>query len=265
MESKVTIMNKVERVYVVAKSGKPLMPTKRLGKVRRLLKSGKAKVFRYEPFTIQLLYETTEYTQEVTLGVDAGYQTVGFSATTADKELISGELEFLSGMSERLKERAMYRRNRRARKRYRPPRFNNRRRAKGWLAPSIQHKLDSHIRLVDILTSILPVTEIIVEVANFDIQAIKNPSISGIAYQQGQQAGFWNLREYILHRDGHKCQNTNCKNKSKEKILQIHHIGYWKKDRTDRPSNLITLCTKCHTPKNHKSKGFLYGWPLRVN
>ena len=85
-------MNKVERVYVVSKSGKPLMPTKRLGKVRRLLKSGKAKVFRYEPFTLQSVYETTEYTQEVTLGVDAGYQTVGFSATTEKEELISGEL-----------------------------------------------------------------------------------------------------------------------------------------------------------------------------
>ena len=79
-------MNKVERVYVVAKSGKPLMPTKRLGKVRRLLKSGQAKVFRYEPFTIQLLYETTEYTQDVTVGVDAGYQTVGFCATTEKEE-----------------------------------------------------------------------------------------------------------------------------------------------------------------------------------
>ena len=132
-----------------------------------------------DTFTIQLLYETTEYTQEVTAGIDAGYQTVGFSATTEKEELISGELKLLPGMSERLKERAMYRNNRRSRTRYRPPRFNNRRRAKGWLAPSIQHKLDSHIRLVDILTSILPVTEIIVEVANFDIQAIKNPSISG--------------------------------------------------------------------------------------
>ena len=110
-------MNKVEKVYVVAKSGKPLMPTKRLGKVRRLLKSGKAKVFRYEPFTIQLLYETTEYTQEVTLGVDAGYQTVGFSATTKTEELISGELKLLSGMSERLKECVMHRNNWRTRSR----------------------------------------------------------------------------------------------------------------------------------------------------
>ena len=116
-------------------------------------------------FILQSVYETTEYTQEVTLGIDAGYQIVGFSATTKTEELISGELKLLTGMSERLKERAMYRNNRRSRTRYRPPRFDNRRRAKGWLAPSIQHKLDSHIRLVNILTSILPITEIIVEVA----------------------------------------------------------------------------------------------------
>ena len=167
-------------------------------------------------------------------------------------------------MSERLSERAMYRNNRRSRTRYRPPRFNNRRRAKGWLAPSIQHKLDSHIRLVHILTSILPVTEIIIEVASFDIQAIKNPSISAIAYQQGSQAGFWNLREYILHRNSRKRRIPSCKDRGKENILQIHHIGYWKKDRTDRPSNLITLCTKCHTPKNHKNKGFLYGWQPKL-
>ena len=257
-------MNQVEIVYVVSKSGKPLMPTKRLGKVRRLLKSGQAKIFRYEPFTIQLLYETTEYTQEVTLGVDAGYQTVGFSATTANKELIAGELELLSGMSERLKARAMYRNNRRSRTRYRPPRFKNRRRSSGWLAPSIKHKLDSHIRLVEILTSILPITKIIVEVASFDIQAIKNPNISGVGYQQGAQAGFWNLREYILHRDGHKCQNPKCKQKAKKQILEVHHLGYWKKDRSDRPSNLITLCTKCHQPKNHLPKGFLYGWQPKL-
>ena len=144
-------------------------------------------------------------------------------------------------MSERIKERAMYRNNRRSRTRYRPPRFDNRRRAKGWLAPSIQHKLGNQIRQVNILTSVSSVSEIIIEVASFDIQAIKNPSISAIAYQQGSQAGFWNLREYILHRDEHKCQNPNCKNRAKEKILQIHHIGHWKKDRTDRPSNLIKI------------------------
>ena len=41
------------------------------------------------------MYETTEYTQDVTLAVGAEYQTVGFSATTETEELISGELKLL--------------------------------------------------------------------------------------------------------------------------------------------------------------------------
>jgi len=61
-----------------------------------------------------------------------------------------------------------------------------------------------------------------------------------------------------LHRDHHKCQNPKCKGKSN--ILEVHHLGYWKKDRTNRPSNLITLCDHCHTPNNHPKNGFLYGW-----
>lgn len=165
-------------------------------------------------------------------------------------------------MSERLKERAMYRRIRRTRLRYRKPRFLNRVSSKkeGWLAPSIQHKFDSHIRFIEYIRSIVPVTSVMVEVANFDIQKIKNPSVDGEDYQNGEQKGFFNVREYILHRDGHQCQNKNCKNKEKEPILEVHHIGYYKGDRTNRPSNLITLCTRCHTPKSHKEKGFLYGW-----
>ncbi|MGK7872385.1 MAG: HNH endonuclease, partial [Xenococcaceae cyanobacterium] len=82
----------------------------------------------------------------------------------------------------------------------------------------------------------------------------------GKEYQVGVQYGFSHLRQYILHRDGHKCQNPDCKNKSKQPILQVHHIGFWKQDRTDRPGNLITLCHKCHTTKNHLKSGFLYGW-----
>ena len=85
--------------------------------MRRLLKSGKAKVFRYEPFTLRLLYETIEYTEEITVGIDAGYQTVGFCATTEKEELISGELKLLSDMSERLKESVMHRNNWRTRSR----------------------------------------------------------------------------------------------------------------------------------------------------
>jgi hypothetical protein len=197
-----------------------------------MLKTGKARVIRAKPFTIQLTHETTTYTQPVTLGIDAGYETIGFSAVTEKRELISGECQLLTGQVERNKERAMYRRERRNRLRYRKPRFNNRRKPDGWLADSIQNKLDTHIRLINLIKSLVPVTRIVVEVASFDIQAIKNPGISGKEYQQGEQYGFWNLREYILHRDNHQCQNPDCKSKTPE--LQVHHIGY--KDRVGKPT-----------------------------
>jgi hypothetical protein len=85
--------------------------------------------------------------------------------------------------------------------------------------------------------ALMPITETIIEVAAFDIQKIKvNCEIEGKEYQEGEQLGFWNLREYILHRDNHKCQHPDCKNKAKSPILEVHHIGFWKKDRTDRIS-----------------------------
>lgn len=229
-------------------------------KARLLLKQGKAKVIKVKPFIIQLLYTTGETKQDITIGVDSGYENIGISAVTDKAELFSAEVTLLEGISERLKERAMYRNNRRNRLRHRKPRFNNRKRHEGWLAPSIQHKFDSHIRLIDYIKSILPVTKTIIEVANFDIQKIKNPDIESKSYQEGEQSGYWNLREYIFHRDNHKCQNPDCKNKSKEIALEVHHIGYYKKDRSNRPDNLITLCTKCHSGKNHKEGGLLWGF-----
>jgi len=151
----------------------------------------------------------------------------------------------------------MYRRIRRSRLRYRKRRFDNRISTKkeDWLAPSIKHKLDSHVRFVDYLKKILPITNIVVEVANFDTHKLKNPDVAGEGYQQGEQQDFWNVREYVLYRDNYTCQLCGKKNT----ILEVHHIGYWKEDRTDRPGNLITLCTKCHSPSNHKAGGKLYG------
>ncbi|WP_298840059.1 RNA-guided endonuclease IscB [Clostridium sp.] len=251
-------------VYVINLNGKPLMPTNRYAKVRVLLKENKAKVVNSKPFTIQLLYSSTEFVKLATLGIDSGYLNIGYSVLTNNKELISGEVKLLKGMSERLKEKRMYRIIRRNRLRYRKPRFDNRKRSTGWLAPSVQHKYDSHIRFIDKLKKIVPISNIIIEVANFDTHLLKNPNISGEEYQNGEQNNFFNLREYVLHRDGHKCQNPNCKNKDKNIILQVHHLAFWKKDRTDRPGNLLTLCTNCHISKNHKENGFLWGWEPKV-
>lgn len=250
-------------VYVLNCRGRPVMPCSE-GKARRLLKQGKAKVVTIYPFTIQLreCYGTAR--QEVTLGIDKGYLVIGFSAITGQKELLCGELRMLQGVSERLKERRVYRRQRRNRLAHRMPRFDNRGKNAGWLAPSIEHKYQTHIGLVEYIDEKLPVTRITVEVAAFDIQRIKNPEIAGEQYQNGEQKGFSNLREYILHRDDHQCQNPQCKNRAREKILQVHHIGYWKQDRSDRPGNLITLCNRCHCPKNHQQKGLLFGWEPKV-
>jgi hypothetical protein len=240
------------------------MPTTRHGKVRHMLKDGRARVVKAKPFTIQLTYETTTYTQPVTLGIDAGYQEVGFCAVSEKQELIAGELHLLQGMSQRISNRVMYRRQRRNRLRHRHNKGLDNNKPEDWLAPSIKHKLDSHLKLIAWVKSLVPTTKVIIEVANFDIQAIKNPGISGKEYQEGEQKGYWNLREYILHRDSHQCQNPDCKNKAKELVLQIHHIGFWKGDDTDRPGNLITLCDKCHRPENHKKGKLLHGWEPKL-
>jgi len=251
-------------VYVISKDGRSLMPTARHGKVKHLLRQGRAKVVQVKPFTIQLNYDTGNYTQDITLGIDAGYENIGFSAVTESRELISGEVKMLEGQKGRLLERKRYRRIRRGRKRHRQCRFLNRKASKpaGWLAPSIRHKLDTHERLVQKLKRVLPVTDVIVEVAAFDIQKIKDPDINGVEYQQGEQLGSWNLREYVLHRDGHKCQNPNCPNPSKNPILRTHHLIYRENGGTDTPSNEITLCTVCHTPSNHQKGKFLFDWQL---
>lgn len=162
---------------------------------------GIAKIVVRDPFTIQLIYGSSGYKQEVTLGIDVGYQHIGFSAITESSELIGGELELLDGVSERLTERSKYRRQRRNRLRYRAPRFDNRKRRDGWLAPSIQHKFDAHLKIVERIKHFLPVTKIIIETANFDIQKIKNPEIEGKQYQEGEQLGYHNLTCYIRHRD----------------------------------------------------------------
>ena len=255
-------------IYVLDINGQPLMPTSRCGKVRRLLKTNKAKVIKRCPFTIQLNYETTNHKQEITLGIDAGSKTIGVSASTNTKELYAGEVELRNDIVSLLSTRREQRRSRRNRKtRYRAPRFNNRVKSKhkGWLAPSVNNKIDSHITVINNVCSILPVSKIIVEVASFDIQKIKAIETgkevpTGTDYQAGEQLDFWNVREYVLFRDNHLCACCKCKPKSgdteeikiKRKILNVHHIES-RKTGGNAPNNLITLCEVCHDDY-HKGK-----------
>ena len=259
-------------IAILSQQGNPLMPTKRHKKVRQWLAKGHAKIVSRLPFTVQLQFETGTETQPITLGVDSGYTYIGFSVLTEKEELYGGELTLLAGIKNRLKDKLSYRRTRRARLRYRKPGFLTDTKGKDWLAPSVQHKLDSHLKLIRAFQARLPITKTTVEVANFDIQKIKNASISGREYQEGEQQGFSDLREYILHRDNHQCQSEKCISKRKKKtgnptknvVLQVHHLGYWKKDSSNRPSNLITLCTGCHTSIEHQKSGALFGWEPKL-
>lgn len=232
-------------VYVISKQGTPLMPTERFGKVRRMLKNILAHVVRRIPFTIQLDYDTTDFTQPITLGIDAGSKHVGVSATTTEKELYAADVELRNDIVDKLSTRRAQRRTRRSRLRYRKPRFDNRvsSKNKGWLAPSVENKVHTHMSVVKNVCKILPVSNIVVETASFDMQKIKRTDIQGEEYQQGEQLGFWNVREYVLWRDGHVCQH--CHGKSKDPVLNVHHLES-RKTGGDAPNNLITLCETCH-------------------
>ena len=232
-------------VYIISKQGTPLMPTERFGKVRRMLKNSLAHVVRRIPFTIQLDYDTTDFTQPITLGIDAGSKHIGVSATTTEKELYAADVELRNDIVDKLSTRREQRRTRRNRLRHRKPRFDNRisSKNKGRLAPSVENKVHTHMSVVKNVCKILPVSNIVVETASFDTQKIKHPDIQGEEYQQGEQLGFWNVREYVLWRDGHECQY--CHGKSKDPVLNVHHLES-RKTGGDTPSNLITLCETCH-------------------
>lgn len=233
-------------VFVLNMRGKPLMPTSPR-KARLLLKEGKAKVVKRNPFTIQLKYPTGENRQPIIFALDPGYKNVGFSAVTNKRELISGEVVLRTNIPEKKIEQKMYRRGRRNRNtRYRKPRFDNRCIPKGWLAPSIQHKLDTYTRLVDKFDNILPITGVTIETSPFDTQKMMNPEISGIEYQHGTLQGY-EVKEYLLEKWGRKCAYGG----ETDVPLETEHIIPTSRGGTDRVSNLTIACHECNQKKGN--------------
>ena len=238
-------------VYVLDIDGQPLMPTARHGKLRRLLNNHLAKVVKRCPFTIQLLYQSTKEIQPVSLGVDAGSKHIGLAATTEQKVLYQEELTPRNDVVKLLSAKRACRHSRRNRKtRYRKPRFNNRvhSKHKGWLAPSIEVKIQEHITAIKNICKILPASEIHVETAEFDLQRLKAMEEGktfpvGTDYQLGEQYDFYNTRQYVLHRDGYTCQC--CGVHDKDVKLHVHHIES-RQTGGNAPNNLITLCEHCH-------------------
>lgn len=246
------------KVYVLNQRGRPLMPCSP-AKARHLLDDGKAKVKKRTPFTIQLVYGSSGYTQEVILGVDAGSKTIGMSASTKKEELFAANVNPRNDVVDLLSTRREFRTTRRNRKtRYRKPRFDNRVRSKhkGWLAPSVEVKIQEHITAIKRVCDILPVSKVVVETAEFDLQLLKaieegKPAPEGEDYQKGEMYGHYNVRQYVLWRDGYTCQCCGAHStKKKEVRLHGHHLES-RKTGGDAPNNQITLCEDCHK-KFHK-------------
>ena len=232
---------------VFDQQGKPLIPTTRLGKVYRLLKTQKAHIVSYEPFTIQLDYEPdTHVIQPMTLGVDSGAIHSGYSIANEHREYYSAEVVARNDIYNRLSDRRMYRQNRRSRKtRYRKPRFKNRKnKKKGWLAPSLEQKVAVQVNEINHLHRYFPIETIIVEVAEFDIQKIKNPDISGIEYQQGTLQGY-NIRNYLLEKHKRKC--FYCRKIVSD--FEVEHMIPKARGGSNRIDNLTLSCHDCNEKK----------------
>lgn len=242
-------------VYVLDKQCKPLMPTRRLGMVRRWLKSGRAQVVQREPFTIRLTDLAVGFIQPLNAGIDLGTVHVGVSVISRAQEVFAGEFQLRSDIHGLLTDRRRFRRTRRSRTtRYRPTRFLNRRR-KDELPPSIRAKVDGTLRIIRLLNKLLPVAHWTFEISNFDLHKIVNPKVGGRTHQHGEQYGFENVRAYVLWRDRHECQA--CRGKSGDPKLTVHHIQRRADGGSDRPANLITLCRTCHS-LHHQ------GYPLKL-
>jgi len=240
-------------VYVLSKDNKPLMPCTNVI-ARLLLKQGKAKVKKREPFTIKLTYDTTEYTQSLTLGVDTGSGTLGAAVSTNDGKIVyMSKVIVRNDITDKMTQRASYRRNRRNRKtRYRKARWLNRRNSikKDRFSPTMISKLNSHIKEIEYIKSILLISMLVLETATFDCHLMKNPALADEkvkhwGYQQGANYGFEDTKARVLNRDSYKCQI--CKGKHKDSKLEVHHIVYRSQGGSDEADNLITLCHTCHS------------------
>ena len=243
-------------IYVLAASGKPLMPTRRQNKVWYWLRHGLAKVVSREPFTIQLRFETTEYRQPVTVGVDTGSKTVGMAATTNGAVVYQAEVHLRTDITDKLTQRRQYRRTRRFRKtRYRAARFANRRRSAGWLPPSLRSKAEATVKAVLFVARILPVCQVNVEVASFDTQKMQHPEISGLDYQQGELQGYL-LREYLLEKWQRQCAYCG----AQEVPLEVEHIVPRSRGGSNRVSNLTLACHPCNVRKG-KQTAAEFGYP----
>ncbi|HEX6481187.1 MAG TPA: RNA-guided endonuclease IscB [Ktedonobacteraceae bacterium] len=247
----------MSKVFVVDSYYKPVNPV-HPGRARLLLNQGKAAVYRRFPFTIILksVVELPEV-EPLRIKIDPGSKTTGLAIVND----ASGEVVFAAELihrgekiKKRLDDRRSVRHNRRARHtRYRAPRFNNRKRKKGWLPPSLESRIANIMAWVNRLRRYCPITTISQELVKFDLQKQENPEISGVEYQQGTLQGY-ETREYLLEKWNRMCAYCG----KKDVPLQVEHIQSLAKGGTNRISNLCLACEKCNLAKGTQDiKDFL--------
>ena len=272
-------------VFVIGLTGKRLCPTTP-AKARKLMEAGKAHVYCRTPFTIQLDYKTGGSATPKKIGTDTGDQHIGFAIRDGERILYKSEVNLIKSMEKRKRivKRATFRRGRRHRKtRYRHPKFRFRtkrvyvaegykkrkdgkmverhwkkldnhiqtRRHAGWLPPSIQSKVDHHIRWIHRYLDVLPEgSELYIEVARFDIAHMKDPSVRGELYQKGRMYGWENTKAYVLAKFGYTCPICG-KKFSRDRRARLHHVTMVKNGATDNPDEFAPVCEVCHSGESH--------------
>ena len=243
----------MQRVLVLDKNKKPLMPC-HPARARELLRKGKARVFRRFPFTIILTEREGGEVQETQFKVDPGAKTSGIALVAKFKRglrcIWAGELSHRGwAIKDALLSRRQLRRGRRSRKtRYRPARFDNRRRAKGWLPPSLKSRVDNILTWLKRLTRLVPISHLAQELVRFDMQQMENAEISGVEYQQGELQGY-EVREYLLEKWGRTCAYCGASNVP----LEVEHIVPKSRGGSNRVSNLSLACTSCNQQKGSQT------------
>lgn len=240
---------KVNQVFVLDDKKRVLMPCSP-ARARRLLSNKRAAVYRRVPFTIILNYEVEPDNQPIEFKVDPGSKTTGL-ALVGDFKL-GRVLLWAANLTHRgqaikdnLLSRRSLRSSRRARKtRYRPARFLNRTKPKGWLAPSLQSRVDNVASWLKKLINRAPISECHIETVRFDTQKMLNPEISGIEYQRGELFGY-EVREYLLEKWGRQCAYCN----KKDVPFEIEHIHPKSLGGSNRISNLTIACHDCNQKK----------------
>lgn len=236
-------------VFVLDKHNQPLMPCSEK-RARLMLDRGRAVVVHVYPFTIRLKDRVGGDTQPIRFKIDPGSKKTGIPVVreNENKQHVLALMELIHRgrqISQSLEQRAGFRRRRRSQLRYRAPRFLNRTKPKGWLPPSLRHRVDTTESWIKRLQALAPVSGISQELVRFDTQQMDNPQISGVEYQQGTLAGY-EVREYLLEKWGLECAYCG----ETDAPLEVEHIQSKAKGGSDRISNLTLACNPCNTEKD---------------